>query len=115
MMLLCSGASVFIVGLFFYPIFPLADFKKAELKSIIKYAFPLMVYALGGIGYSHGYRVIVSNSLSFKDIAVFSMVNQIVMVYYMASSSSVTGLYPKVYKTLESNQGNPRSIRFYFW
>jgi len=114
LMLLLSSLGLCVAGILVFNVFPIVSLKKKELKEILFYAFPLMIYALGGIGYSNGYRVIISNWLSYKEIAVFSLSSQIASVYYLAASSSMTGLYPKAYKRLEESQGQPQSIRFYF-
>ncbi|MCX8491996.1 MAG: oligosaccharide flippase family protein, partial [Cyclobacteriaceae bacterium] len=104
----------FVLGCFFFKIFPINNLKRNHLKDILAYSFPLMLYALGGIGYSHGYRIIISNWLSLKDLAVFSFTVQIAQIYYLTASSSVTGFYPKAYKALEENQGQVKSVAFYF-
>ena len=112
-MLFLSSLALFITGALYFKIYHLIRIKKENLKEILIYALPLMVYALGGIGYSHGYRVIVSNSLTYKDLAIFSLASQLASVYYLAAASSITGLYTKAYKRLEESNGKPETIRFY--
>lgn len=112
-MLFLGSTILFIVGAIYFRIFNFIQVKIENLKEILIYALPLMVYALGGLGYSHGYRVIISNSLTYKDLAVFSLASQLASVYYLGASSSITGLYPKAYKRLEESGGKPETIRFY--
>ena len=112
--LLLAGGVLALTGAIVFRIFPLQDLKKTHLKGILRYSLPLMIYALGGIGYSHGYRVIISNWLTFEDLGIFSLTNQIALVYYLTAASCITGLYPKAYRALEENDGNPSAIRFYF-
>jgi O-antigen/teichoic acid export membrane protein len=113
LMILLSSIFLFLVGAFVFRIFPITKLNKPDLKDLMVYAFPLMLYALGGIGYSHGYRVIISNSLSYEHLAVFSLATQLASVYYLAAASGITGLYPKAYKRLEESKGRPETIRFY--
>jgi O-antigen/teichoic acid export membrane protein len=109
-----SGLFMFVVVAVAAQVFPLIRINRIRLKEIFFYAFPLMIYALGGIGYSHGYRVIISTWLRYDDLAMFTLASQISMVYYLAASSSITGFAPRAYKALEEQQGDPRAIRFYF-
>jgi O-antigen/teichoic acid export membrane protein len=113
LMFFLSAIILFVAGVLTFQVFPIGKLKQEDLKEILLYAFPLMIYALGGIGYSHGYRVIISNWLSYKDLAIFSLASQIASVYYLGAASCITGLYPKAYKRLEESGGNQRSIRFY--
>jgi O-antigen/teichoic acid export membrane protein len=113
MVLLLSGFILSSVGFFIFRVFPLSSIDKAQIKEIFIYAFPLMIYGLGGIGYSHGYRVIISTLLSYKELAIFTLTSQIALVFYLTASSCVTGFYPKAYKALEAQQGDPRAIAFY--
>ena len=112
-MLMASGFLLAGTGVVLFKIFPIANLHKAYLKEILIYSFPLMIYALGGIGYSHGYRVIISGWLSYADLGIFSLTNQIALVYYLTASSCVTAFYPKAYKALEESQGHPRALGFY--
>lgn len=112
--LLFAGAGLAVAGVIAFRIFPLQALQKTQLKDILVYSLPLMIYALGGIGYSHGYRVIISNWLTFEDLAIFSLTNQIALVYYLTAASCITGLYPKAYKALEEHNGSRSAIRFYF-
>lgn len=107
------GALLFLAGVLVFKIFPVSKPTSDELKAIFLYSFPLMIYSLGGMGYSHGYRLIISKWLNLEQMAVFSMANQIASAYYLAAASSITGLYPKAYNHLKDSDGNPHSIRFY--
>jgi O-antigen/teichoic acid export membrane protein len=111
--LLLSGVVVLLINGMVFNALPTFKIDKYYLKDIFTYAFPLMIYSLGGIGYSHGYRLIISTSLGYHDLALFTLASQIALVYYLTVSSCTTGFYPKAYKKLEEQQGDPRAIRFY--
>lgn len=111
--LLLSGLLLNIAGIFLFGILPLSPIRPRQIKEIFVYAFPLMVYALGGIGYSHGYRVIISTWLSYSDLALFSLASQIALVYYLTAASCMNAFSPKAYKALELHHGNPKAIKFY--
>ncbi|MBK7312092.1 MAG: oligosaccharide flippase family protein [Sphingobacteriaceae bacterium] len=113
LMLLIVSLVMFLAMVIVFKVFPLTQIKKENVMELLRYAFPLMIYALGGIGYSHGYRVIISGSLNYNDLGLFSLSAQLASVYYLAVSSSITGLYPKAYKRLEESNGHPKMIRFY--
>lgn len=113
MMLLSSGVLVSFANIALFRLYSVANLVWQDLKEILIYAFPLMIYALGGIGYSHGYRVIISKWLTYEDLAVFTMANQIAMVYYLIAASCVIGFQPKAYKMLAAHDGKPQAIRFY--
>ena len=111
--LFLSGLILFLAVALIFRLQRLSPINKADLNEILKYAFPLMIYALGGIGYSHGYRVIISKWLTYQDLALFTMANQIAMVYYLTAVSCVIGFQPKAYTSLEGQHGHPRAARFY--
>lgn len=111
--LFVSGLSLSLGGAIVFKILPLSQIHWRHLKEIFAYSFPLMVYALGGIGYSHGYRVIIATWLTYSDLALFTLASQIAVVYYLTAASCTTGFSPKAYKALESHNGNPKSIKFY--
>lgn len=111
--LLISGVSLSIGGIFLFRIFPLFPLNRKQIKEIFIYSFPLMVYALGGIGYSHGYRLIISTWLPYRDLALFTLASQIALVYYLTAASCMIGFSPKAYKALETHQGDPKAIKFY--
>jgi O-antigen/teichoic acid export membrane protein len=111
--LLLSGLVMFAVIAFVVQAIPVFPVNKLYVKEIFAYAFPLMIYALGGIGYSHGYRIIISTWLSYQDLAIFTLASQISLVYYLTASSWLTGFSPKAYMALETHHGNPAAIRFY--
>jgi O-antigen/teichoic acid export membrane protein len=113
LMMLCSSLLLFLVGAVVFKIFPIVRLSVENLKELLVYAFPLMLYALGGIGYSHGYRVIISSTLNPQDLAVFAIAAQLASMYNLAAVSSVTGLYTKAFKRLEESNGHPHAIRFY--
>lgn len=113
MMLLWSGVVIFLANIILFRLYSVTNVAWRELKEILVYAFPLMIYALGGIGYSHGYRVVISKWLTYEDLAIFTMANQIAMIYYLIAASCVVGFQPKAYRTLEAHDGRPRAIRFY--
>jgi len=113
MALLFSGLFMFALNILIIKSFPTFEIDRIHIKEIFMYSFPLMIYALGGIGYSHGYRIIISSSLSFDEQASFTIASQIAMVYYLTAASVITGYYTKVYSALEKQNGDPRAIRFY--
>lgn len=114
LMLLFSSLILFVASVAIFKLYSFTALSRKDLNEILRYAFPLMIYALGGIGYSHGYRVIISKWLTYEDLALFTMANQIAMVYYLTAASSVIGFQPRAYKALEEQSGHPRAIRFYF-
>ena len=113
-MLLYCGLTLSVIGFFIFKVFPITRILPKYLNEMFGFSFPLMIYALGGIGYSHGYRVIISNWLSFEHQAIFSFTNQLTQIYYLIVASILTGFYPKAYLALEQNNGNVKAIRFYF-
>lgn len=112
--ILFSGLAQFVIASIFFKVYPIRKVDKGHVREIVLYSLPLMLYALGGIGYSHGYRIVISSWLSLSNFAVFSFTAQITQIYYLTASSSVTGFYPKAYKALEDSNGQARSINFYF-
>jgi O-antigen/teichoic acid export membrane protein len=112
-LLLLSGLILCLVGIGVFKIFPFSVPRRADVLPILTYAFPLMLYALGGIGYSHGYRVLIGGLLSPEDLAVFSLTSQISAVFYLTATSSITGLYPIAYEALTNSGGNSATIKFY--
>jgi O-antigen/teichoic acid export membrane protein len=111
--LLASGVVMCVLIMIVTGAYKKSPDNTAYRREIFFYALPLMVYALGGIGYSHGYRVIISSWLSDEHLAIFTLASQVSLVYYLTASSSVTGFSPRAYKALEATNGDPRSIRFY--
>lgn len=111
--LLSASLCLLVACILVFRVLPIVRVNLNDVKEIFVYTLPLMIYSLGGIGYSHGYRVIISSQLSLQDLAIFTIGSQIASTFYLASSSSVMGLQPKAFQRLEENEGNPDSIRFY--
>lgn len=112
--ILFSGLTQFVIAFVIFRVYPVGEIDRSHVKEVTLYSLPLMLYALGGIGYSHGYRIVISNWLSLSNFAIFSFTAQVTQIYYLTASSSVTGFYPKAYKALEDSNGQVHSIDFYF-
>lgn len=113
-LLLFGSLMLAVTGAVTFNVYRIVNLRRSHLRELFLYSVPLMIYALGGIGYSHGYRVIISNWLTYENLGIFTLTNQIALVYYLTAASCITGLYPKAYKTLEEHAGRPSAINFYF-
>lgn len=108
-----TSVIVFVLSLLIIGVFPLQTISVSRLREIFYFSGPLMLNSLGGLGYNHGYKVIVAGMLAESQLGILHMATTFASGYYLVGSSVLRGFVPRVYKALRSSDGNPSSIVFY--
>jgi O-antigen/teichoic acid export membrane protein len=85
----------------------------SKVLRLLPYTVPLAGNTIGVLGFSNGYKVIISTSLPLRDLAMFHIASQFSTGFYMVSSSLLNGFTARVYRALEVTRGHRSSIRFY--
>ncbi|MBI5482357.1 MAG: oligosaccharide flippase family protein [Deltaproteobacteria bacterium] len=116
--MMCVGALAaallsMVVSIPVLRLFPLAAVDPKRVLRLASYTVPLGLNSLGGLGFSHGYKVILASSLTFRDLGLYNIATQFSSAFYLVASSLLNAYTARAYSALEQDGGRRRAIRFY--
>lgn len=91
-------AAIFVFGLVRW-------FKPADglLTEVRTFSLPLIVNAVFSIGFTNGYRVLISIWMTFANLAVYGIISQISMAYYIGLTALILPYNARAYKFLNEH------------
>jgi len=108
-----ATCSIFIILLFYLDIPRSSKINKGSIRDIFSFSFPLVINALLAIGFTNGYRVLISAILSFSGLALFGIISQIASAYYIGISSLLLPHNPAAYQYLQERNSLTKEVPKY--
>ncbi|WP_034042350.1 oligosaccharide flippase family protein [Wocania ichthyoenteri] len=107
-----ASSLIFVGTLIEFKINPFTRIRLKTIKEYLKFSYPLMINSVSGIGYSHGYKVLLKLFLSYSELGIFNIASSLANSFYLVSSSLLKGYIPNAFEYLKKNT-KKREIPFY--
>jgi O-antigen/teichoic acid export membrane protein len=84
-----------------------------SVKELINFSLPLSLNAVISIGFTNGYRVLISTLIPLSSLAVFGLMSQIATAYYIGLTSIILPFNSAAYHYLEEKKGEANYVPSY--
>jgi O-antigen/teichoic acid export membrane protein len=87
--------------------------KSEQTRAILSFSLPLTINSLISISFTNGYRVLISALIPFGSLAIFGLISQIAMAYYIGLTSLILPFNSSAYQYLEEQKGQVNRVPSY--